>query len=566
MQSIALKEWDKQGIDLLCLAEDGHIELAAQCKTSQKRELGTDDLREAKASIKRFRETGYVCDTYLFLINGDSRNIDYNNAIESELHGLTAHGRAKRAEFWPRPRLLDQAFVRMKRILAEALRQQAVRRQLAIHKLFRFGEVYLPIVPVTEEQLILKAGSPCRRKAVCSNLPRPLAALLQESKKTRWTLLTGVFGAGKTTTALQASSRGVYTSIFVAASELGRRAQRQGTATIAQEIADTLRIFSVDADPIDGFFVIEETDEELFTDLAGPALASLLRSETPDHMLLIDGLDENRLYLHPGGFQLLSNQLAELKCPIVLTTRFEHLSSMFGNFEALLEDLGSKRGATPARLLTLKPWTREAVRKFIESARQEATAEEQVALNLFSSALDDGSLARLYGDLPFHPLFLQFILDDVCSDGLKTRRRTDLVGSWVRRKISRDIQHHGSPVDRVIDRYEIVEGMICLMENVAAAMIAVSNDIQLTERIDSRHVERLSVAIFNVEVPIATLLLYGFLVPVAFRKGSHLEVRFVLRILQEYFLARHIRRARLSTDRYPASIQEFAGDLSDEFL
>jgi hypothetical protein len=161
-----------------------------------------------------------------------------------------------------------------------------------------------------------------------------------------------VFGAGKTTAALEASSRGVYTSIFVAASELGRRAQRQGFATIGQEIADTLRIFSVDADPIDGFFVLEEKDEETFTDLAGPALASLLRSQTPDHILVIDGLDENRIYLQPDGLQLLNNQLSELGCPIVLTTRLEHLSSMFGNFEALLEGVGSwRRSATPARTM-----------------------------------------------------------------------------------------------------------------------------------------------------------------------------------------------------------------------
>jgi hypothetical protein len=240
---------------------------------------------------------------------------------------------------------------------------------------------------------------------------------------------------------------------------------------------------------------------------------------------------------------------------------------MFGNFETLLEGLGSGRhSATPARLLTLEPWTPDEVRLFVEAARQQANTDEQVALTLFSNALDDGSLTHLYGDLPFHPLFLQFILDDVCNDGLNTRRRTELIGAWVRRKISRDIQHHGAPVDRVIDRYETVDGMMLLMEAVAAAMTANGTEFQLTEQIDSRIVEQLSATVFNDEIPIAILLLYGLVVPVDFRKGIRLEVRFVLRVVQEYFLARHIKRTRLSAGPYPASVQELVGDLSDESL
>ncbi len=471
MQAIALKKWDNQGIDLLCLAEDGQIDLAVQCKTSQKPDLGNAEISDAKASFEKFRKAGHTCDTYLFLINGDGRNLDYNDAIENELQRLITDGKANRAEFWPRSELLNHAFARMKQILVAALRQRAAQRQSEFHQLFRFGQVYLPVVPVKEEQLVLKAGSPCTRQAVPTGSARPLTEILHDSTRARWTLLTGTFGAGKTTAALEASSRGLYTSIFVAASELGQRAKRQGIATIGQEIADTLRIFSVDADPIDGFYILEGKDEDEFTDLAGPALASLLRSETPDHILVIDGLDENRLYLQPAGLQLLNNQIADLKCPIVLTTRLEHLSSMFGNFETLLEGLGSgRRSATPARLLTLERWTPDEVRLFIETARQHANTEEQAALTLFSSAMDDGSLAHLYGDLPSHPLFLQFILDDVCSDGLNTRRRTELVGAWVRRKISRDIQHHGALVDRAIDRFQIVDGRMLLTEGVAAAM------------------------------------------------------------------------------------------------
>lgn len=565
LQATALKKWDNQGIDLLCLADDGRIDLAVQCKTSEKHELGNAEISDAKLSFEKFRKAGHKCATYLFIINGDGRNLDYNKAIESELQSLIADGIAERAEFWPRSKLLDQAFVRMRNLIVGGLRQRAAQRQSKLGQLFRFGEVYLSVVPVKEEQLILKVGSPCARRTLSTGQARPLTAILHDSKQARWTLLTGIFGAGKTTAALEASSRGAYTLIFVAASELGQRAQRQGAATIGQEIADTLQLFSIGADPIDGFYVLDEKDEDTFTELAGPALASLLRSETPEHILVIDGLDENRLYLRPDGLQLLNNQIAELKCPIVLTTRLEHLSSMFGNFEALLEGLGSgRKSATPARLLTLEPWTTEEVRLFIETARRHATTEDQANLTLFVKALEDGSLTELYGDLPFHPLFLQFILDDVCSDGLNTRRRTELVESWVRRKMSRDIQHHGAPVDGAMDRYQIIDGLMVLMERIAAAMTEQDIEIQLTEQIDSRLVEELSTDIFNVKIPIAILLLYGFVVPVDFRRGSRLEVRFVLRVMQEYFLARHIKRADLLPDLYPASVQDLVRDLPDD--
>jgi len=310
---------------------------------------------------------------------------------------------------------------------------------------------------------------------------------------------------------------------------------------------------------------MEEKDEETFTTMAGPALASLLRSETPDHVLVIDGLDENRLYLQPEGFQLLNNQLAELKCPIVLTTRLEHLSAMFGNFESLLEGLGSGRhSATPARLLTLKPWTTTEVSLFIETACTTATGEERSRLELFYDALRDARLTQLYGDLPLHPLFLQFILDDVCSDGLAVRHRPELIRSWVQRKILRDIAKHGSPIDRSIDRYEIVGNMTRLMEAIAGAMAGAGPETGLAERIESRAVEQLSESIFGVKIPISILLLYGFLVPVAFRKDTNLPVRFVLRLLQEYFLALHIRRHGLEADRFPPSVREIVEELANE--
>ena len=61
--------------------------------------------------------------------------------------------------------------------------------------------------------------------------------------------------------------------------------------------------------------------------------------------------------------------------------------------------------------------------------------------------------------------------------------------------------------------------MMLLTESVAAAMKEKGTEI-VDQTIDSRLVEQLSATIFGVEIPIAVLLLCGFVVPVDFRRRS----------------------------------------------
>jgi hypothetical protein len=545
--------------------DESVITCVVQCKTSQEKLLGKSDIAQAEQSINAFQKSGLKCSTYLLIINGDGRSADYNAAVEARLKNLVASGVAQKAELWARTKLFEVAFDRMKEILLHGLRGRAKERQQAYQELFRFGHVYLPEVPAQEDHLILKPGAPCERRSIRPLETRRIATLLQDRSDTRWTLLTGLFGAGKTTAALQASSVGEYTAIFVSASELGEGASRISTNALAQEIVGALRIFEHASSPIDGFYVSEPEDEEIFQRLAGAALSSLLRSETPEHVLVLDGLDENRVYLNSNGLQMLNNQLADFKCPIVLTTRFEHLSSMFGNFEALLQSLGTKRrSGRPARLLSLAPWTSTEVRRFVHEAMRSASDPEKQSLKTFLEALDDKGLHPLYADLPSHPLFLQFIMDDICSTGLHPRSQVELIRGWITRKIQRDIEHHGMPIDEPIDEYEFIGKMLLLTEAVAAAMTSIGATVLLAEYIDATRIEALAGVIFGRRIPLATLLLYGVMVPKAIRIGPRLEARFALRVLQEYFLARHVKRSGGGLEAYPESIRVLIKDLPEE--
>jgi|SRR5271157_5847254 len=559
-------KWDRQGIDLLAFGQTDVLECVVQCKTSQSKSLGTDDVRQALESIASFETSSLTCQTYLLVINGDGRSTEYAAEVRPRLRALVGSGKAIRAELWNRHELMNNAFDRMREILLRCLAQRARERSDLLRSLFRFGSVNLRSVPVAEDRLVLKPGAPCERITVQASSTRNLADLLQDNTRSRWTLLTGVFGAGKTTAALDAASVGARTAIFVSAAEIREDTLFHGTTMLAQEIAGSLKVFEAGAQPIDGFYVIDEGDEEIFSQLAGPALASILRSEEPDHFLLVDGLDENRAFLNPIGMQHFNNCLADIKCPIVLTTRYEHLSTMFGNFEALLEGLGRKRrSAQPARLLTLSPWSAAEVSLFAQQAALLAVGEESRAIASFASALNGDRLNELYGDLPYHPLFLQFILDDVCNGGLRSRTRTQLVESWIRRKIWRDMDSHGIPSDLPIDRYEWLENMVLFMEAVAASMTTGSDNVQLLEYADAAQIESLSTPIFGRPIPTLTLLLYTVLVPKAMRVGRKLEVGFALRLLQEYFLARHLARNHVLYGGYPDSVKSLVHDLGNRF-
>jgi len=558
-------KWDRQGIDLVAYGDRDEIECVVQCKTSQLKLLGADEIREATKSIAAFESSPHSCRRYLFVINGDGRSAEFSRQVASRLEKLVVSGKAASAELWDRQQLLNHSFVRMKEILLAGLQEQSDARRDAFRRLFQFGSVYLPETPVKEEKLVLKLGERCQRVSVCGTTNRNLARMLIDDSRARWTLVTGLFGAGKTTAALEAAGTGEHTAIFVSAADLSEGATRMGTNALAQEVVSALGLFQHGAPPIDGFSVIDDSDEEIFTRLAGAALSSILRSEESDHILILDGLDENRVYLSPNGLQVLNNELADLKCPIVLTTRFEHLSTMFGNFEALLDDLGKKRRSSqPARLLTLAPWSMAEVRAFVEIARQSATIDEKAALDSFLQAVNSGSIYDYYGDLPLHPLFLQLILDDLCVSGLHVRSRPELVERWIRLKTWRDMDHHGIPPEHATDRNEWLDDMLTLTEAISVAMTTGGERIELVENIDSALVESIAAHTLGKSLRITTIVLYTVLVPRGFRLGKGVEVRFALRIAQEYFLARHLARTGASVGAYPAAVRKLVSEIKGD--
>ena len=547
--------WDAKGIDLLVWADSGPFPCGVQCKGFQVQELGDDQIRQVIKSIKAFRESDVVCDTYLLIHNHDGKNRKFNDTINKYLSQLVSQGKANKAELWDRQTLLDRTFDRIKDILNDALCKRSQELLGYFQGLFEFGRYYIPIVPVIEKKLIFKRGEPCSCEEVHPVDSHDISKVLLSPSNARWTLLTGRFGTGKTTAVLHTAASSRQLIIFVPCATLLSSFPATSTNMLLEEVTKSLKI-------LDEF---EDQDREVLYEIAGPTLAYLLKQSKSPYVLILDGLDENRAYTNLAGLQCLSNQLADLTCPIVLTTRIEHLNTMFGDFSLAFNEFSTKKGPRRnARLIEIVPWRKKQVLQLVNQIIGETTGVQKERLSEFLKLLSNGEYAALYSELPFNPLFLQFILEDVAAEGIQCAKRSLILFRWVKRKIWRDRSVGGrlSPDDS-IDVEDFVDRMIWLMENVGNLMTyRIGNTYELAEFIDSVSVKEEAKKLFNITSDqVLGILLNSVLMSQGLRRGSNLNVTFAFRVFQEYFLASYLVRENLSDSDYPDTVRLFYSEI-----
>jgi hypothetical protein len=548
-------KWDAKGIDLLEWVDSGPFPCGIQCKGFEVQELGDDQIRSVLKSIESFRKSDACCDVYLVVHNRDARNKNFNDTVNAHLKELVSIGKAKRAELWDRQTFLLRTYNRLKEILDSALFELSKEMLSRFEGLFEFSRYYITEVPAAEKRLIFKRGEPCILKDVRSVDSCDISKVLLTTSEARWTLLTGIFGSGKTTAVLHSATSSGQQVIFAQCSALSSPTPAISTNVLLGEIVKSLEIFDE----------YEDQDREILCNIAGPTLGDLLRKAKTPYVLILDGLDENRAYSNMTGLQRLSNQLADLECPVILTTRSAHLNAMFGDFSIAFNEFSTKKGPRRnARILELRPWEKEQVLQLGESIIQGVSAAEKERLAKFLKVIDKGEYSALYGDLPFNPLFLQFILEEVAAEGLQQANRASLLGRWVKRKIYRDRNAIGrlSPNDS-IDAEDFVAKMIRLMENIAYAMTYKSHDTyELGESIDAAFVTEEARKEFNDNSgQILGVLLNSVLMPQAIRRGSKLDVIFAFKVFQEYFLASYLIRRNFKADDYPETVKLFYSEI-----
>lgn len=558
VQTPEMQHLDRCGIDFVVWSDNGLLPWVVQCKGFKEREdIGPSQIDQILKSIEKFRQSEWSCEEYVLLHNRTGENRDAERTIQASLARLREEGKAAVTQLWDRMAFIRNARNRLRQIFIERMREDADRLLLRQEGLFKFGSVYVPDVPVTEKSLLIKRDEPVRMERVGDACERRRVAELVLGRA-RWTLLTGHFGTGKTTTGLHAARAAGHDVIYVHGDDLTDRTGGYGTNIMLSRIVDSLGLF-------------DDYDDETraFLDrIAGRGLAELLRSkEGATFALFVDALDESRSYSTPEGVWRLINQVVELKCPVILTTRREHFDSTFSNFDRALrsEDLPTRGGPRrDGRLFDLDLWTEKEVKELIAGAIRIAPADEAVNLKRLCDALQSDEGRQLYGDLPTHPLFLQMILEEAASGRIEKRNRAQLIRDWMERKIERDLeaQDRAKPT-KAVEVGAFVERMMMLQERVARRMTVFEDGAwRLIEQIDSDVIEGEARELLREQnVDISTILTCSVLSALTPRRRGIMPVKFLLRVCQEFFLAAQLRRAGEKPDHWPEEVADFWDEL-----
>lgn len=534
-QSPRLQHLDRFGVDL-CVPgkEDGFFDVVVQVKgfKADEKLLESQVKNQIIPSIKKFQSSPLKCYRYILLHNrdGSDRKLAYD--IENCLNELVTGGSAKEAQLIDRDNFISMIREGINTLFREKLNKRSILLQKEQESFFHFGNLFVQQVPVARHQW--RPDLSIRPEFTDTNFTdADVVDLISSRSKVRYAILIGSFGIGKTTMALRSAIARDHSVIYIRAYTVHNNYMGgRGTNVLMRNLNEELELLE-DFPP--------DTAETLNV-LVGPALGRILRQNHSEYVLILDGLDENNFYSTPQGLQLLTNELAELKCPIVLTTRKEHFVTLMGNYELAIEKLSKKGGARRSiDVMELGSWTSRQAKSLLQSAISNASTVKQK--NKIQQLYDrlNSNAQGLFLDLLKHPLFLQMTLD-LIVDGVDEwiEQKHILIEMWITKKIRRDflVPRFDPRLINDVDAYVI--NMINAMTAIAREMVSQDGDTKLL--LDSIPAENaLKIVRHHVGVPdldIATMLNSSLLVPVNRRHGTVLNVKFFHRAIQEYLLER----------------------------
>lgn len=556
VQPRGLAQYDRAGADLIAFKDDGGIDVVIQCKGFFKAEgLQNDQFPAFAKSISSFANSGLTTDTYVVIHNQDARNQKVAGEIDTALLRLVATGSAKAVIQWDRQSFLRVLEEKLREMVSARVGEQSRLMLEQIDRQFAYGRTYVPQVPVRQGTLSLRRDRPpevqfSKQVEAAVNIAEALA-----NATGRWTLLTGIFGTGKTTAALHAARLSPNRIIYVHAGNIEPRFGEGGTHALMTRILDALAVF---AD-------FEADERGLFERLSAPMLRQLLQDPDSDALLIIDALDENRALRSPDAVTRFASALAELRCPIIMTTRQEHFRATFGNFDHLFEELSIKGGNTrDVALLELEPWSDREVHALVDAVNEEMP--HNAGLKDLSAELRSGSATGWGEEFLRHPFFLRMIIDLAAEGGSPSETRASLIGQWVWRKLTRDLKSARVTPVPPDDRNGFLEKMEEVMTAVAGAMVeGADGETRLFETISSDAVIEICEAVLQTKgIDLASAISVTLLLPTSVRHRGSVPIRFSHRAFQEYFLARHLIEAGAATEGYPPEVRLFCRELEAE--
>ncbi|MBA4072711.1 MAG: hypothetical protein C0497_12875 [Gemmatimonas sp.] len=543
------QKWDSFGIDLVEWVDEGPFPTVVQCKGWHVQDIGTDQARQVDDSVQSFLDSGVSCEHFVVVHNRDGRFETFNKAALQSLNRLVEAGAAHRIALFDRQQLLLRVKDSLKASMIAGMRDSAVRRLGRLPHLFSHDREYIESVPFDRSTIRLRRNEPSLIESEEHDARGSVAQIILRARGLSWTIVEGMFGSGKTTAALHAAQARDRVVVLIACRDL----PSTGTLSFNDVLVHAARELDLWERFDDGERAILEplAADSAIRSLSNAAAAS-------DYLLVLDGLDEHRAFYSLGGLQRLLNQLIDIECPVVLTTRSEHFATFFDSYTSAFAELSWKfKPDVPIPLLRLRAWTTAESVALIERVAMHETAEGAERLGVLAARVRSGDAEREYGTMPYNPLMLRFIIDDVAQRGLDTSDRAQLIARWAKRKLWRDVNSHAFVASG--DVSDTVELLMRALERLAAQMTETKDgEVRLTESLSLEEVRRLVAA--ETPFDVADVLTNSFLMPI--RSGRGTRVVFTLRVLQEFFLAAfYARHGTRTLAAFPADIRDLHSDL-----
>jgi len=546
-----LREYDRAGVDLAEVAPDGSLKIAMQCKGFfASRQLEEGHYKQIEDSIDKFIASPLTCDEYVLFHNQTGENAEITKQIAQKLRHLVVLGKAKTTRLWDRQTIVRDARKRMDEVLTARLREETAALLAQVTGIFRFGAVHIADVPYSEHRLTLVRYEAPKIEPANPKAAGVLSDVVVRDAAKNWTLLTGLFGSGKSTAALHAALDTHHSVAFVRCADIEFQYGFGGTNALLRRVTQSLHLF-------DDY---DDEDRKMLEILSGPALRVVLSRPKSGAVLILDGLDENRAFFDSEGVTRLVNALAELRCSIVLTTRQEHFDATYGNFEQIINELARNR---EARLLKVEPWGKTQTSEFLKAAAALTSGIEQRRLMDLATDVQAGAATVGPDELLGHPLFLQMIAELTAEGDVPKGTVGKVLESWISQKIMRDLRVPRALPIAVHNRAAFADQVMMLMEQVAAAMITRTlQGFELNETVDSTEVVRLAENVLGAaNLDIAAICGVSLLVPVTQRRKANVPMRFSHRVFQEFFAARHFLAAKTAAELVPPATSRLMGDL-----
>lgn len=534
IQSPRLQQLDRYGVDLCVPESDSHFAVVIQAKGFKVAEelIKSQVTDQILPSIQKFLGSPLSCDHYVLLHNRDGSERTLAALIQEKLDGLIQAGKAKHVQLWDRDIFIKEIRNRLETHIRAKLAERSQHLLQQHSQFFHFGNLFVSQVPL--RQFGWKPDQPFPKEFVDGEfVDADIARLIASPRDVRYSLLIGSFGLGKTTATLRAAGTHGLLIIYVPAHTIVRQHGGYGTNAL-------LRNFDTELNLLDDF--LPDTAEVLKY-LIGAALGRLLRKADDQYALVIDGLDEHAFYGTVQGLQWLTNELADLRCPIVLTTRREHFLSRIGDYELAADTLSKKNGARRTiEILELGAWTHTQAHELLERAIERLDNATQISDVRRLRVQLDSSSSRLSANLLNHPLFLQMTLDLIVEgEDWLFEDEDRLIEVWIHKKIKRDLRLPRLKENWSIDVECFVAGMVEAMVQVAIEMHRSEFTPQET---DTMPVDRVLAIVREAvgipELDATTMLTTSLLVPVNRRQGKLMPVKFFHRSIQEYLVRRHL--------------------------